>query len=208
MREPCSWKNTVPMNVTVIGAPVHGFTSGNTSKIGSSVGRSAAAGAANARATMLSRATTSLISGLPLPLWKTRWCQIVSAVTRRPQAATDRPLRGHAANQMLAPLGRSRLRTDSGPSGCFRRRNPCKRRAMRMRGLEPPRGLPHTDLNRARLPIPPHPRGRPNSSRAAAAQLTRIRQAPLTRTSLGGGSHAATALTFCPHCAGKIVFPL
>ena len=30
---------------------------------------------------------------------------------------------------------------------------------MRMRGLEPPRGCPHTDLNRARLPIPPHPRG-------------------------------------------------
>src|SRR4051812_3274676 len=30
---------------------------------------------------------------------------------------------------------------------------------MRMRGLEPPRGFPHTDLNRARLPIPPHPRG-------------------------------------------------
>src|SRR3954453_12695653 len=29
---------------------------------------------------------------------------------------------------------------------------------MRMRGLEPPRGYPHTDLNRARLPIPPHPR--------------------------------------------------
>jgi len=28
-----------------------------------------------------------------------------------------------------------------------------------MRGLEPPRGCPHTDLNRARLPIPPHPRG-------------------------------------------------
>ncbi len=30
---------------------------------------------------------------------------------------------------------------------------------MRMRGLEPPRGRPHTDLNRARLPIPPHPPG-------------------------------------------------
>src|SRR5947208_4909178 len=29
---------------------------------------------------------------------------------------------------------------------------------MRMRGLEPPRGCPHTALNRARLPIPPHPR--------------------------------------------------
>ncbi len=29
---------------------------------------------------------------------------------------------------------------------------------MRSRGLEPPRGLAHTDLNRARLPIPPRPR--------------------------------------------------
>ena len=29
---------------------------------------------------------------------------------------------------------------------------------VRMRGLEPPPGLPDTDLNRARLPIPPHPR--------------------------------------------------
>jgi FkbM family methyltransferase len=32
--------------------------------------------------------------------------------------------------------------------------------AMRMRGLEPPRAEAHTDLNRARLPIPPHPRGK------------------------------------------------
>ena len=30
--------------------------------------------------------------------------------------------------------------------------------SMRMRGLEPPPGCPDTDLNRARLPIPPHPR--------------------------------------------------
>ena len=29
---------------------------------------------------------------------------------------------------------------------------------MRMRGLEPPQSYLHTDLNRARLPIPPHPR--------------------------------------------------
>jgi stress-induced morphogen len=28
---------------------------------------------------------------------------------------------------------------------------------VRMRGLEPPRPEGHTDLNRARLPIPPHP---------------------------------------------------
>src|SRR5882762_10247965 len=31
---------------------------------------------------------------------------------------------------------------------------------VRMRGLEPPRPYGHTDLNRARLPIPPHPRAR------------------------------------------------
>ena len=34
------------------------------------------------------------------------------------------------------------------------------RNLVRMRGLEPPRPYGHTDLNRARLPIPPHPRGR------------------------------------------------
>ena len=28
---------------------------------------------------------------------------------------------------------------------------------VRMRGLEPPRELPHSDLNAARLPVPPHP---------------------------------------------------
>ena len=40
------------------------------------------------------------------------------------------------------------------------------KKRMRMRGLEPPRGFPHTALNRARLPIPPHPReAEPNSSR-------------------------------------------
>src|ERR1700690_1818920 len=37
-----------------------------------------------------------------------------------------------------------------GETRCFR---------VRMRGLEPPRPYGHTDLNRARLPIPPHPRG-------------------------------------------------
>ncbi len=51
---------------------------------------------------------------------------------------------------------------------------------MRMRGLEPPRTYIHTDLNRARLPIPPHPRDgwatishawAFGSARAAAARL-------------------------------------
>ena len=53
-------------------------------------------------------------------------------------------------------------------------------RAMRMRGLEPPRPYGHTDLNRARLPIPPHPRGTVSvaaSSRSAGASFT-PRRAP------------------------------
>src|SRR3972149_3337352 len=45
-----------------------------------------------------------------------------------------------------------------------------------MRGLEPPRPYGHTDLNRARLPIPPHPRGRANLS--AAPGLPRRRLLP------------------------------
>ena len=32
-----------------------------------------------------------------------------------------------------------------------------KRDLVRMKGLEPSRELPHSDLNAARLPIPPHP---------------------------------------------------
>ena len=48
---------------------------------------------------------------------------------------------------------------------------------MRMRGLEPPRPYGHTDLNRARLPIPPHPRGRQCSfgryDRAVSVELLR-----------------------------------
>ncbi len=40
---------------------------------------------------------------------------------------------------------------------------------VRMRGLEPPPGCPDTDLNRARLPIPPHPR--------AEAKISQTRRA-------------------------------
>src|SRR6266851_682386 len=46
--------------------------------------------------------------------------------------------------------------------------------AMRMRGLEPPRGYPHTDLNRARLPIPPHPRGGDSVPSGLAAFSLRV----------------------------------
>ena len=42
---------------------------------------------------------------------------------------------------------------------------------MRMRGLEPPRTCIHTDLNRARLPIPPHPRERQGEDIAPSGAL-------------------------------------
>src|SRR5712692_1012684 len=61
---------------------------------------------------------------------------------------------------------------------------------MRMRGLEPPRGCPHTDLNRARLPIPPHPR------------VTGIVAGPLEKPSTEAGfarlRHAAVVLQAPP----------
>src|ERR1700730_2030490 len=46
---------------------------------------------------------------------------------------------------------------------------------MRMRGLEPPRSHLHTDLNRARLPIPPHPRVSelPNIAHRRGARIQR-----------------------------------
>ena len=45
-----------------------------------------------------------------------------------------------------------------------------------MRGLEPPRPYGHTDLNRARLPIPPHPRGQTDSSLGSShSSMTRSR---------------------------------
>src|SRR5439155_26866020 len=57
--------------------------------------------------------------------------------------------------------------------------------AMRMRGLEPPRGCPHTDLNRARLPIPPHPRGKRDSVAPG-----------LARTETGAASAARAIVPF------------
>jgi hypothetical protein len=65
MRSPWKWKNAVPTYVNVTVCPVHGFTSWKFRSIGDVVGGSAAAGKANARATKLSRPTTSLITGLP-----------------------------------------------------------------------------------------------------------------------------------------------
>ncbi len=71
---------------------------------------------------------------------------------------------------------------------------------MRMRGLEPPRPSGHTDLNRARLPIPPHPRSRRIlapaflRSRSSHSSITRIGALVLVALAvlaLGAGPRAA-----------------
>src|SRR3954452_3876503 len=65
-------------------------------------------------------------------------------------------------------------------------------RPMRMRGLGPPRVSPHTDLNRARLPIPPHPRGAgADDSNGSVAKLA----LPWPPSSRGLGRRPLTAET-------------
>ena len=68
----------------------------------------------------------------------------------RPSPASPESLTEHL--RRAAPASRAALRLGM---DLVRR---AAQTVMRMRGLEPPRGCPHTDLNRARLPIPPHPR--------------------------------------------------
>ncbi len=74
------------------------------------------------------------------------------------------PARYRHLRAPIAPAGEAWPRPYGGVAlhmcgaGCLRGRHPAPH--MRMRGLEPPRPYGHTDLNRARLPIPPHPRGR------------------------------------------------
>src|SRR5215204_3682220 len=64
-RSPCSCTSTLPTKVTVISSPLQGLMSVKTSRMGSSTGGLAAAGTANARATTLSRPTTSLFMITP-----------------------------------------------------------------------------------------------------------------------------------------------
>ena len=91
--------------------------------------------------------------------------ETASGGARRP--GSDRPRTRSERARMSRRAVRGLRREVRGPArasrGLRRRRPPlvggvC---AMRMKGLEPPRPYGHTDLNRARLPIPPHPRGCP-----------------------------------------------
>ena len=71
----------------------------------------------------------------------------------KPETHADDVLGRAGVRRKATP--RRPARSKTGPSG--------PRSHMRMRGLEPPRPERHTDLNRARLPIPPHPRAEDSS---------------------------------------------
>ena len=90
---------------------------------------------------------------------------------RREQESLDRARRraypADLRGRRTLPLQSARLISRRFACFCRRATRGCAggrlaarlRHTVRMRGLEPPRPEGHTDLNRARLPIPPHPRG-------------------------------------------------
>src|SRR5436190_19313649 len=63
---------------------------------------------------------------------------------------------------------------------------------VRMRGLEPPRPEGHTDLNRARLPIPPHPRAWDSVAGCRRGSETRLLRDPDGQAANPHGRTAAT----------------
>ena len=83
------------------------------------------------------------------------WVSALQAVAREPEATEDTEAAGPADRPQEAVFERAGARNDHGPD--FRGHGLNIDKMVRMRGLEPPRGLPHGDLNAARLPIPPHP---------------------------------------------------
>ncbi len=65
---------------------------------------------------------------------------------------------------------------------------------VRLRGLEPPRGFPHTDLNRACLPISPQPRDRQVTKRRCSTALGQVPDHP-------AGAQPARPDTLCTRAA-------
>jgi hypothetical protein len=141
--------------------------------------RSSASASARGTAVATVRSDRRSISVMPL--------NGATGRSEHPRDRLRRPAdpRAHARPQPQLPADLSDL-------GCLRCPDTCVRdvlthHMMRMRGLEPPPGFPDTDLNRARLPIPPHPRvGRSEDiAPSAFASLGRVAYAPLSSRGLG-----------------------
>lgn len=75
----------------------------------------------------------------------------------------------------LRPDQSARVENDKGPQA-WKLTTPWNS-MVRVKGLEPSWGCPHTDLNRTRLPIPPHPHCR-SSLTKASTDINRL-QSPL-----------------------------
>ncbi len=75
----------------------------------------------------------------------------------RPRSASPPPSTSSSCPRAARVPSGTRWRREAGAAG---RKGPPARdaRAMRARGVEPPRAEAHRDLNPARLPVPPHPR--------------------------------------------------
>ncbi len=73
-------------------------------------------------------------------------------------AERQRVIGGEGQRNEERPRDPERVIVGAGTSGPSTGRGLSAKTLVRMRGLEPPPGFPDTDLNRARLPIPPHPR--------------------------------------------------
>jgi site-specific DNA recombinase len=92
-----------------------------------------------------------VIDAVPTP-----WVRALEAVARRTEGSRRRA-GGAVKTRPRAFSGRRvEARNDHGPRIGGHGLNDV--RMVRMRGLEPPLPFGNTDLNRARLPIPPHPR--------------------------------------------------
>ena len=113
--------------------------------------------------------------------------------------AVDEALRRRASEGLLAPndecpQGLEALVGAAATSTLPERGGFSPKMMVRMRGLEPPPGFPDTDLNRARLPIPPHPR--------AGGGLEDIARAAVRSSRALLASRAGRALPAKPRFAG------
>ena len=67
------------------------------------------------------------------------------------------PAKRGRSRRERATIGHTEPRNEGTPTTMFSRGGSNVEAMVRMRGLEPPRGCPHSDLNAACIPISPHP---------------------------------------------------
>jgi site-specific DNA recombinase len=112
----------------------------------------------------------------------TPWAKALERLARQRRKAHSAPHQQIAGSLQEAISAQIEARNDHDPLSGGHGLN--VKQMVRLRGLEPPRGCPHTDLNRARLPIPPQPQAPkhdigPGSRSARRRGMRRIHGPPL-----------------------------